>query len=334
VTTFVSIGADNVQERDKTVHETIVKALKRPFETFDDLLDRCLPTLTARLWATCCWPAQMNGGWKIGDYNFLMVSVTPEPGATIYVQFWSEPQEPVLAEVSSGEWSPGTLKYVGPKQKELLKGFNFEIGGRAGNFHKEVTIASSAEAEAMAREVLRILYDVFGYRGQWPIELRRHEGERAEVLPTYASLTPEDFAKLANAAGMHAAVVPLEGSGGDSRSIRLLRHHRKSVAVLGGRIPGHSLYTRATFRALLPVSTTDGAVRQLNGVLRMVRARRGDHAIHLEMSISLAGGVTAAWLTAAFADWFSGCRRAESILKARPPCRQNRSSSDESARVH
>ena len=66
-----------MQERDSTVDETIVKALKRPFETFDDLVGRCLPTLAARLWATCCWPAQMNQGWKMGDYNFPLVSVAP-----------------------------------------------------------------------------------------------------------------------------------------------------------------------------------------------------------------------------------------------------------------
>jgi hypothetical protein len=311
-----------------------LKPLKRPFKTLDDLVDRCLPTLAARLWATCCWPAQMNQGWKIGDYNFLIVSVTPEQDAPIYIQFWSEPQEPVAAEVSSGEWSPGTLKYVGAKQKELLKGFKFEIGGRARNFHKEVTIASSAEAETMAREVLQILYDVFDYRGQWPLELRRHQGERAEVLPTHASLTPEDFAKMATAAGMRAVVVPSNGSDGESRVILLRRHHRKSVAILDGRIPGHNLYTRATFRALFPAGTTDEAMRKLNGLMRVVRAHRGDRGIHVEMPISLSGGVTAAWLASAFADWLSSCRRAEAILKAPPPRRQSRSSKDDGARVH
>jgi hypothetical protein len=329
----VSIGADNVQERDRTVDEIVLKPLKRPFKTLDDLVDRCLPTLAARLWATCCWPAQMNHGWKIGDYNFLIVSVTPEQDSPIYIQFWSEPQELVLAEVSSGEWSPGTLKYVGPKQKELLKGFNFEIGGRARNFHKEVTIASSAEAETMAREVLQILYDVFGYRGRWPLELRRHEGERAEVLPTHTSLTPEDFAKMASAAGMHAVVVPSTESDDESRVILLRRHQRKSVAILDGRIRDQNLYTRATFSALFPVGTTDEAIQKLNSLMRVVRAYRGDRGIHVEMPISLYGGVTAAWLASAFADWLSSCRKAEAILKGRP-ARQSRSSKDDGARVH
>jgi hypothetical protein len=139
---------------------------------------------------------------------------------------------------------------------------------------------------------------------------------------------------MANAAGMHAVVVPSNGSDGESRVILLRRHHRKSVAILDGRIPGHNLYTRATFRALFPVGTTDEAIQKLNGLMRVVRAYRGDHGIHVEMSISLSGGVTAAWLAAAFADWLSSCRRAWAILKGRPACRENRSSKDESARVH
>jgi hypothetical protein len=323
-----------VQKRDRTVEEIVLTPLKRPLKTLDELMDRCLPTLTARLWATCCWPAQMNEGWKIGDYNFLIASVTPESEASIYIQFWSEPEEVVLAEVSSGEWSPGTLKYVGPKQKELLKGFKFEIGGRARNFRKEVRIASSAEAETVAREVLQILYDVFGYRGQWPLELRRHEGERADVLPTHASLTAEDLAKMANAAGVHAVVAPPNGSDRKSRLIFLRRHRRKSVAILDGRVPGRDLYTRVTFRTLFAVDTTDETANRLNGLIRAVRAFRGDDGVHVEMSINLSGGVTAAWLASAFGDWWSSCRRPEVILKGRPPRWQGRLSKVDDTRVH
>ena len=160
----------NVEERNKTADELLLKPLKHPLKTFDELLKRCLPTLTARLWACCCWSDSMNNGWKIGDYNFLIFSVTPEEDTHIYVQFWSEPQEAVTVEVSSGEWSPATLQYTGTTQKELLKRFGFQIGGRAKNFQKQVSISSSADAESVARDVLQIfLTRSLGYRGQWPL---------------------------------------------------------------------------------------------------------------------------------------------------------------------
>src|SRR5690606_26470547 len=134
---------------------------------------------------------------KIGDFNFLVLEAVPEPDARIYIQFWSEPHETVSAEVSSGEWSPGTLKYLRAERRRQLKAFGFEVGGRAKNFQKDVEISSSRHAEAVAREALQILFEVFGYRGQWPLTLQRHEGQRADIAHTYTSLTPEDFAKLA-----------------------------------------------------------------------------------------------------------------------------------------
>jgi hypothetical protein len=56
-------------------------------------------------------------------------------------------------------------------------------------------VRTSAEAETVAREVLDIFFEVFGYRGQWPLEATWHGGERAEHEPVYASVAPDDFAK-------------------------------------------------------------------------------------------------------------------------------------------
>ena len=61
--------------------------------------------LSAQLWTTCCW-SKDDSGWKIGDFNYLVVSVAPDADTSLYVQFWSEPGERVLLEVGSGEWCP------------------------------------------------------------------------------------------------------------------------------------------------------------------------------------------------------------------------------------
>jgi hypothetical protein len=99
-------------ERPRSEREVILEPRKEPLASLEELTEACLPTLTARLWATCCWSATMTGAWKIGDHNFLIAEVRPDPETCLYVQFWSEPHVPVVAEVCSGEWNPGAVKYA------------------------------------------------------------------------------------------------------------------------------------------------------------------------------------------------------------------------------
>jgi hypothetical protein len=47
--------------------------------------------------AACSWD-----GLALGDYRFVIFSMTVAPDSDVYVQFWSEPMEPVVWEVSSG----------------------------------------------------------------------------------------------------------------------------------------------------------------------------------------------------------------------------------------
>ena len=51
--------------------------------------------------AACSWDSL-----AIGDYRFVIFSMEVAPETGVYVQFWSEPMEPVVWEVSSGKWNP------------------------------------------------------------------------------------------------------------------------------------------------------------------------------------------------------------------------------------
>jgi hypothetical protein len=304
-----------VQERNKTVDELLLNSLERQFETLEELLDRCLPTVAARLWATCSWAESMSEGWKIGDYTFLILAAIPEPEAQIYIQFWSEPHEPVVAEVSSGEWSPGTLKYVRASHRRQLKAFGFQIGGRASNFRKEIQISTAQEAEIAARETLQILFDVFGYRGQWPLTLKRHEGQRANIEHTYTSLTPEDFAKLALAGGWRTRIVAEQAPAEDVRAVLLRRGSRESIAILEDRVPKNNLYTSIRLQTRFLPGATDQAVQRVNADLRFVRARQREGVWVLDCTLTLAGGVTAEWLLQALSRWHLSCRAADSLAR-------------------
>jgi hypothetical protein len=321
-----------VMKRDKTTQEVLLEPQNGHVTSLDELLNRCVPALAERLWATCRWPDSMSDGWKMGDYNFLILSIAPEADAQIYIQFWSEPHEPVLIEVSSSEWSPGTLKNVGQPQRQLLSGLGFEVGGRSRSLHKQVEISSPAQAGTVAREALQILYEAFGYRGQWPLELRHHECQRADVAPTHRSVTPQDFAKLAQGAGFQAAVASDEKPE-DVRFVMLCRGPWKSVAILDGRVQDTNLYSLITLQTTLPSPVTDAAIHELNARMRFVTVSRRQERVLIQMPISLLGGVTAEWIVQALDQWVDSCRQSEAT-RQKSQRRAGSNWSGASERVH
>lgn len=58
------------------------------------------PLVRQWLRTACTWEEL-----AIGDYRFVIFSIEVAPETEVYVQFWSEPLEPVVWEVSSGKWN-------------------------------------------------------------------------------------------------------------------------------------------------------------------------------------------------------------------------------------
>ena len=301
-------------ERNRTEQEIILKPPKKPLASLEELTEACLPALTARLWATCRWPGTMANGWKIGDYNFMISSVRPDSESIVYVQFWSEPQELVSEEVCSGEWNPGAVKYVRQRQRELIEALGFKVGGRAHNFQKQVRIATSAEAETAAREVLGIFFNVFGYRGQWQLELKWHQGERSCHDPVYSAVTPEDLAKLAAHLGCEA-----ECRYGCQPAVLLGRGKKYFLAGFGGRITDNNLYSFVTLETLItsPRAISDATFERINNTVTFAHvSRRGPRELVLHMPLRFDGGVTAGWMANAFQHWLAARRRCERLVKS------------------
>ena len=300
-------------ERNRSEQEVILAAGKTPLASLEELTEACLPTLTARLWATCCWSATMTGGWKIGDHNFLIAEVRPDPETSLYAQFWSEPHVPVVAEVCSGEWNPGAVKYVRQQQRDWLNGAWLHGRGRAHNFRKELQVQTSAEAETLAREVLGIFFEVFGYRGQWPLELKWHRGERAEHEPVYSSLTPDDLARLATHLGFE-----IEAQSRHEPVVHLGHGRKQFLAGLCAAIPDGNLYSCVVLEASLtsPRFIDDATLVRIGDALRFARVlRAGDETLVLSMSLRLDGGVTSTWMANAFQHWFDAWRICLRLLK-------------------
>jgi hypothetical protein len=96
--------------------------------------------------------------------------------------------------------------------------------------------------------------------------------------------------------------------------VLLQRHRRKFTARLEAGVPGHNLYAMVTLQSVLSSSATDDSIHELNATLRFQRVHRdraGD--VLARMTLSLAGGVTAHWLTLALREWVASCRECENI---------------------
>lgn len=71
------------------------------------ILEQGLAPLTEHLERVVWWPkADCGTSWQIGDFAFYILEFPVADAALLYAQVWSEPDEAVLIEVSSGAWNP------------------------------------------------------------------------------------------------------------------------------------------------------------------------------------------------------------------------------------
>ena len=83
-----------MDKRNETRQEVLLDVRNEPITSIDELVEQCHRALSAQLWMTCCW-SKGGSNWKIGDFNYLVVSVEPDVDTSLYVQFWAEPRERV-----------------------------------------------------------------------------------------------------------------------------------------------------------------------------------------------------------------------------------------------
>ena len=302
-----------MNERNDTKREVLLDVLNEPITSLDQLIQQCHRALSAHLWATCCW-SKDGSGWKIGDFNYLVVSLSPDADTSLYVQFWSEPREQVLTEVGSGNWCPGAIRYIGPAQRKALEERGYALGGRARNYTKELVIESAMDAEAAALDILQIFFEVFGYRGQWKLEIERHRGERASHEAVHTSVTPEDFAKVAIQIGCKATVRTDE----DTPVVVLKRGRSTFFAVMHWRVTGGSLFSLISLQGELRLKEpiTDEAIAHVNSTMHLVKLCRSDgDAVRVQMALALSGGVTAAWISKSLEHWIKSWRECERQLR-------------------
>ena len=158
-------------DRDEKLERVIFRGTRKPM-TRRDLHVALEPIVRKWIRAACTW-----NSLAVGDYRFLIFEMEVAPETLLYVQFWSEPMEPVLWEVSSGRWNPPADEWLAGERAERIEALGFAIGGNAENYHRTVDISTPADAAAVAKQVVRIFYEGFDYRGAQPIVARVvHDG--------------------------------------------------------------------------------------------------------------------------------------------------------------
>lgn len=254
------------------------------------------PIVRAWLRATCIWKDP-----EIGDHRFVVFSIEVAPETCVYVQFWSEPLEPVLWEVSSGRWNPPTDKWLAGDRSHRIESFGFEIGGTSENYVREVTINSATDLARVAREVVDIFYSAFDYRGAAPIEAKLVYQGRSELRPTFDAFTPEDISKIFAAAGFRVEEALMDDD--EVEEPPMLRCRKRgtfTIVEFLDQVEDQNLYRRVKFSCEFEVSqeqakALSGTTERTNDGLEPVLAVSVVHPV--------GGGVTVDWLIERIQEW-------------------------------
>ena len=125
------------------------------------------PIIEALLFLAVWAPGRYGTDPEKCDSTYLILSFKASESASAFVQLLSDPvHRTVLWEVSSLDYQPGLTDRLTPERQAALLARGFETGASPSNYRREVVIDGDASASEVAHEVLDILFEVLGYRGE------------------------------------------------------------------------------------------------------------------------------------------------------------------------
>ena len=290
-----------VPRANRTDLTRVLLAARHRDASLDELLAAAERPLARSLRRVCAWSGPRRS-WEIGDYNFLVLSTQPVAGVSIFVQWWSEPMEPVVAEVCSGRRNAPIRRFLDHRGRQVIAGFGYRLTRESPNYRKLVRVQSDADVGGMAREALVLLHDVFGYRGRTALEMHSVQDGRSRHDSVHDAVTPEDIARIVM-------------SGGDLAEVKVSESGQPVVFASGDtpwlvHLPWRSgrgnLFGGLHFYRLIPrPPIVDAAVvnRVNAGLLFGKLVVDEDEDLALTMDVRVDGGVTTEWLARVVAQW-------------------------------
>lgn len=294
--------------RGETLDRVIFPGSRKPMDR-RDLHVALEPIVRAWIRAACSWD-----GLALGDSRFVIFSVDVAPETQVYVQFWFEPLEPVVWEVSSGRWNPPADEWLAGGRASRIEAMGFTIGGNAENYHREVEITTAADIAAIAKAVVKIFYSGFDYRGTAPILAQLVHDGRSETNETFDSLTVEDVSKVFASLGFRVEELAEDGTTEDGAAkdgtagaedddtppvLRCRKRGHDTVVELLDQVEDESLYRRLRF-----VADVELAPEERERLLQDPAAPEGAEPFaSVSVVHPLGGGVTLDWLIQRVEEW-------------------------------
>ena len=176
------------------------------------------PHIRAILAETCSW----TGDEPPGDHRFVTFAVHPTENTEVFVQFWSEPNDVVVWEVTSGEFHDDTAAWLPKDLAARLKPFGLRLPSNRGpdpepeNYSRTVTIKTARDLTRVARAVVDIFHEVFAYRGLTPIQVHLNSGGAASYDAVYQTVSTDIICKIAKRAGCATTVADEDAAPGTS----------------------------------------------------------------------------------------------------------------------
>jgi hypothetical protein len=290
-------------EHGQVLEQVIFKGCRKPMSRRD--LHVALEPIFRR------W-LQAVSGWDdpvIGDYKFVVFSLEVAPETEVYVQFWSEPFEPVRWEVSSGTWNPPADEWLAGDRARRIEAMGFQIGGRAGNYSRLVEMKRTAGIAAVAKAVVEVFYAGFDYRGTRPIHARLAHDGRSAMDRTFDAFTPEDVGKVFAGLGFVVEEPVDEADDGATAVIRCRKGRSCTMVDFDERVEDENVYRRIRLSADVALPAAERA--------RLKAAPGAPEGAEPYATVSVVlpfgGGVTIPWLIERIHEWdamLAGERRA------------------------
>lgn len=280
--------------RGEEIERVIFKGSRKPLDR-RELHVTLEPILRAWIRAACTWDMP-----AIGDYRFVVFEIEVSPETLVYVQFWSEPMEPVLWEVSSGRWNPPADEWLAGERAQRIEALGFTIGGQAENYHREIEVATAADIATVAKEVVKIFYAGFDYRGAQPIVAKLVWEGRSESNETYDAFTPDDVGKVFAGLGYRVRE-PLVNEA-EEEPLPMLDCRKRGISTIvqfGDQVGDENLYARVRLQADVDLPEEE---RQR---LKMApdAPENGEPVLTVSVVHPFSGGVTLQWLIERIREW-------------------------------